>query len=79
MFSKGLSKGSLVKDLYDLDWDLGEASPGSIDERKVSTLCEIQSEGGLDLIEFYLLDRPCNAAKSSMSGGTYAGIMDFLL
>ena len=43
MFSKSLSKGSLVRDLYDLDWDLGEASPGSIDERKVRALCEIQS------------------------------------
>lgn len=39
MFSKGLSKGVLVKDLYDLDWDLGEAKPGTIDEKKVISLC----------------------------------------
>jgi hypothetical protein len=39
MFSKTLSKGTLVKDLYDLDWDLGEARPGTIDEKKVATLC----------------------------------------
>lgn len=43
MFSKTLSNGLLVKDLYDLDWDLGEASPGSIDEKKVATLCEFES------------------------------------
>ncbi|QWD63376.1 surface-adhesin E family protein [Polynucleobacter sp. MWH-UH2A] len=43
MFSKTLSKGNLVKDLYDLDWDLGEARPGSIDERKVATLCGFDS------------------------------------
>lgn len=43
MFSKTLSKGSLVKDLYDLDWDLGEARPGSIDEKKVTTLCGFES------------------------------------
>lgn len=43
MFSKGLSKGALIKDLYDLDWDLGEAKPGSIDEMKVSTLCGYES------------------------------------
>jgi len=43
MFSRSLSKGDLVKDLYDLDWDLGEASPGSIDEMKVVTLCGFSS------------------------------------
>lgn len=43
MFTKGLSKGALVKDLYDLDWDLGEARPGSIDEMKVVTLCGFTS------------------------------------
>jgi len=43
MFSRGFSKGSLVKDLYDLDWDLGEAMPGSIDEMKVGTLCSFES------------------------------------
>jgi hypothetical protein len=43
MFSRTLSKGLLVKDLYDLDWDLGEAKPGSIDEKKVSVLCGFQS------------------------------------
>jgi hypothetical protein len=43
MFSKTLSRGSLVKDLYDLDWDLGEATPGSIDEMKVTTLCGFTS------------------------------------
>jgi hypothetical protein len=39
MFSKGMSRGQLVKDLYDLDWDRGEARPGSIDEKKVVNLC----------------------------------------
>ena len=43
MFSKTLSKGNLVKDLYDLDWDIGEARPGSIDEKKVTTLCGFES------------------------------------
>jgi hypothetical protein len=43
MFSKTLSKGGLVKDLYDLDWDLGAARPGTIDEVKVSTLCSFES------------------------------------
>lgn len=43
MFSKTLSKGTLVKDLYDLDWDYGEARPGTIDERKVATLCGFNS------------------------------------
>ena len=43
MFSKSMSGGLLVKDLYDLDWDLGEASPGSIDEMKVTTLCGFTS------------------------------------
>lgn len=43
MFSKTRSNGSLVKDLYDLDWDLGEARPGSIDEKKVAALCGFES------------------------------------
>lgn len=43
MFSKTLSKGPLVKDLYNLDWDLGEARSGSIDEGKVVTLCGFES------------------------------------
>jgi hypothetical protein len=43
MFSKGMSKGQLVKDLYDLDWDRGEVRPGSIDEFKVITLCGFES------------------------------------
>lgn len=43
MFSKTLSKGNLVKELYDLDWDIGEARPGSIDEKKVTTLCGFES------------------------------------
>ena len=43
MFSKTLSKGSIVKDLYDLDWDLGEAQPGTINEKKVVTLCGFES------------------------------------
>jgi len=43
MFSNVLSKGNLVKDLYELDWDLGEARPGSIDEKKVATLCGFES------------------------------------
>jgi hypothetical protein len=43
MFSRAHSKGSLVKDLYDLDWDLGEATPGTIDEKKVESLCSFGS------------------------------------
>lgn len=43
LFSRGMSKGQLVKDLYDLDWDRGEARPGSIDEAKVITLCGFDS------------------------------------
>jgi hypothetical protein len=43
MFSRAMSKGQLVKDLYDLDWDRGEARPGSIDEVKVNTLCGFES------------------------------------
>ena len=43
MFSRGMSKGKLVKDLYDLDWDRGEAKPGSIDEMKVASLCGFDS------------------------------------
>lgn len=43
LFSKGMSKGQLVKDLYDLDWDRGEARPGTIDEKKVITLCGFES------------------------------------
>ena len=43
MFSSGLSKGSLVKDLYDLDWEHGEAKPGSIDEMKINALCDFSS------------------------------------
>jgi hypothetical protein len=43
MFSKAGSKGYLVKDLYDLDWDFGEARPGSIDEKKIATLCGFES------------------------------------
>ena len=43
MFSKPLSKGKLVKDLYDLDWDIGSAKPGSIDYMKVSSLCGFTS------------------------------------
>jgi hypothetical protein len=43
MFSKARSKGSLIKDLYDLDWDLVEAIPGSIDEKKIATLCGFES------------------------------------
>lgn len=43
MFSKTHSKGSIVRDLYDLDWDHGEAKPGTIDEMKVTTLCGFES------------------------------------
>jgi len=43
MFSKSMSGGQLVKDLYDLDWDLGVARSGSIDEMKVSALCGFTS------------------------------------
>ena len=43
MFSNTLSKGSLVKDLYDLDWEMGEAQPGTINEKKVATLCGFES------------------------------------
>lgn len=39
LFSKFLSKGRLVKDLYDLDYEIGEARAGTIDEKKVSELC----------------------------------------
>lgn len=39
MFSQSLSNGPLVKDLYDLGWDIGEARSGSIDEQKVAALC----------------------------------------
>lgn len=43
MFSSSLSKGSLVKDLYDLDWEMGEARPGTINEKKVAVLCGFES------------------------------------
>lgn len=43
MFSRAFTKGALVKDLYDLDWDLGEAKAGTIDEKKISTLCSFES------------------------------------
>jgi len=43
MFSKTMGGGQLVKDLYDLDWGLGEASQGSIDEMKVTALCGFTS------------------------------------
>jgi hypothetical protein len=43
MFSSGFSRGALVRGLYELDWDLGSAKPGSIDEKKVANLCEFLS------------------------------------
>lgn len=43
MFSSAYSKGALVKDLYELDWDHGEAKPGSIDEKKITVLCDFES------------------------------------
>ena len=43
MFTKQFSKGNVTKDLYDLDWDKGEAAPGSIDELKVSAFCGFMS------------------------------------
>lgn len=43
LFSKNLSKGNLVKDLYDLDYEIGQARPGTIDEKKVTTLCSFNS------------------------------------
>lgn len=41
MFSKALSGGGIVKDMYDLDWDMGEAREDSIDEMKVKELCNL--------------------------------------
>ena len=43
LFSSKLSKGNLVKDLYELDYDSGEAQPGTIAEKKVVTLCGFSS------------------------------------
>ena len=43
LFSSKLSKGNLVKDLYELDYDSGEAQPGTIAEKKVATLCGFTS------------------------------------
>ena len=43
LFSSKLSKGRLVKDLYELDYENGEAQPGSIDEKKVVSLCGFTS------------------------------------
>jgi hypothetical protein len=43
LFSSKLTKGNLVKDLYELDYDSGEAQPGTIAEKKVATLCGFTS------------------------------------
>jgi|GEM_PF-7000738 len=43
MFSQNQTKGVLVKDLYDLGWDLGEARSGTIDEKKVTSFCSFSS------------------------------------
>jgi hypothetical protein len=43
IFSQPLTKGVLVKDLYDLDYEYGEARPGSIDEKKIHSICQFQS------------------------------------
>ena len=43
MFSQNQTKGVLVKDLYDLGWDLGEAKSGTIDEQKVTSFCSFSS------------------------------------
>jgi hypothetical protein len=43
LFSGPLSKGKIVKDVYDLDYDMGAVTQGSIDEMKVQTLCNISS------------------------------------
>ena len=43
LFSNKLTKGSLVKDLYELGYEIGEAQPGTIDEKKVVTLCGFTS------------------------------------
>jgi hypothetical protein len=43
LFSSKLTKGNLVKDLYELDYDSGEAQPGTIAEKKVVTLCGFSS------------------------------------
>jgi hypothetical protein len=43
LFSSKLSKGSLVKNLYELDYDSGEAQPGTIAEKKLVTLCGFNS------------------------------------
>jgi hypothetical protein len=41
MFSQPFSKGSLVKDLYDLDYEIDQPRPGSIDSKKVMDLCKV--------------------------------------
>jgi hypothetical protein len=43
LFSSKLSKGNLVKDLYELDYETGEARPGTIAEKKVAALCGFTS------------------------------------
>ena len=43
MFSSSLTRGSLVKELYDLDWEFGEVKPGTINEKKVIFLCNYLS------------------------------------
>lgn len=43
MFSKPLTKGDLVNDLYDLDWDASEAQPGTVNYLKVTSFCRFAS------------------------------------
>lgn len=40
-FSQPLTKGIMVKDLYELDYDIGPAPEGSIDGKKVEQLCDL--------------------------------------
>ena len=43
LFSKKFSKGSIVKDMYDLDYEIGEAKPDTIDDKKVIALCHFST------------------------------------
>jgi hypothetical protein len=42
-FSQPFTKGMMVKDLYELDYDIGSAPEGSIDGKKVERLCSVSS------------------------------------
>jgi hypothetical protein len=43
LFSKKFSKGPIVRDLYDLDYEIGEAKPDTIDDKKVKTMCHFST------------------------------------